>query len=328
MSRIGVFVCQCGTNIGGVVNTQEVAEYASTLPNVVHVENNKYTCSDPNQKQIKEAIEQNNLDRIVVAACSPSMHELTWQKLLSQTSVNPYMLEVANIREQCSWVHTDKEEATAKAKDLLKMAVAKVEKDTPLHTEQIPITKRALIVGGGIAGMQAALDIADAGYQVTIVERKPTIGGKMPKIDKTFPTLDCAACICTPKMSEVGNHPNITIKVLSNVEKVEGFVGNFQVTIREKAKYVDHNLCTGCGMCTTKCPEKRFPMSSTKTWDVEPLYTKPSNRQCLLSPSSMPNTAENSLKENAVFVQKSAPREPSITLMKIKLRPKPMAPLF
>ena len=151
MSRIGVFVCQCGTNIGGVVNTQEVAEYASTLPNVVHVENNKYTCSDPNQKQIKEAIEQNNLDRIVVAACSPSMHELTWQKLLSQTSVNPYMLEVANIREQCSWVHTDKEEATAKAKDLLKMAVAKVEKDTPLHTEQIPITKRALIVGGGIA---------------------------------------------------------------------------------------------------------------------------------------------------------------------------------
>ena len=172
---------------------------------------------------------------------------------LAQTSVNPYMLEVANIREQCSWVHTDKEEATAKAKDLLKMAVAKVEKAKPLHTQQIPITKRALVVGGGIAGMQAALDIADAGYQVTIVERKPTIGGKMPKIDKTFPTLDCAACICTPKMSEVGNHPNITIKILSEVEKVEGYVGNFQVTIREKAKYIDHNLCTGCGMCTTKC---------------------------------------------------------------------------
>lgn len=259
MSRIGVFVCQCGTNIGGVVNTQEVAEYASTLPHVVHVENNKYTCSDPNQKQIKEAIEENRLDRIVVAACSPAMHELTWQKLLAQTSVNPYMLEVANIREQCSWVHTDKAEATAKAKDLLKMAVAKVEKAKPLHTQQIPITKRALIVGGGIAGMQAALDIADAGYQVTIVERKPTIGGKMPKIDKTFPTLDCAACICTPKMSEVGNHPNITIKILSEVEKVDGFVGNFQVTIREKAKYVDHNLCTGCGMCTTKCPEKNIP---------------------------------------------------------------------
>lgn len=274
MSRIGVFVCQCGTNIGGVVDTQEVAEFAATLPHVVHVENNKYTCSDPNQSQIKQAIEEHDLDRIVVAACSPAMHELTWQKLLAQTTVNPYMLEVANLREQCSWVHTDKREATDKAKDLVKMAVAKVECNKPLHTQQIPITKRALIVGGGIAGMQAALDIADAGYQVTIVERKPTIGGKMPKIDKTFPTLDCAACICTPKMSEVGNHPNITIKILSEVEKVDGYIGNFQVTIREKAKYVDHNLCTGCGLCTTKCPSKKIPNEFNEYMGFRPAIYK------------------------------------------------------
>ena len=259
MSRIGVFVCHCGSNIGGVVDCEAVRDYAATLPNVVHAEDNKYTCSDPGQAKIKEAIEKYDLDRIVVAACSPSMHETTWRALLSQTKINPYMLEVANLREQCSWVHTDKAEATEKAKDLVKMAVAKVDRNQPLTTREIPINKRALIVGGGIAGMQAALDIADAGYPVTIVEREPTIGGKMPKLDKTFPTMDCSACICTPKMSEVGAHPNITVKILSEVEKVEGYVGNFQVTIREHAKYVNHDVCTGCGLCTTKCPSKKIP---------------------------------------------------------------------
>ncbi len=263
MSRIGVFVCQCGSNIGGIVDCQSVADFAMTLPNVVHVENNKYTCSDPGQAQIIDAIEEHDLDRIVVAACSPSMHEQTWQNLLAKTKVNPYMLEVANLREQCSWVHTDKAEATEKAKDLVKMAVAKVDRNQPLFTEQIPIHKRALVVGGGIAGMQAALDIADAGYQVTIVERNSTIGGKMPRLDKTFPTMDCSACICTPKMSEVGKHPNITVKVLSEVEKVDGYVGNFEVTIREHAKYVDFDTCTGCGLCTTKCPSKKIP----NEWD-------------------------------------------------------------
>ncbi len=242
-----------------MVDCAAVRDFAATLPNGVHAEDNKYTCSDPGQAQIKETIEKYNLDRIVVAACSPSMHEQTWRNLLSQTSINPYMLEVANLREQCSWVHTDKAEATAKACDLVKMAVAKVERAQPLFTQQIPINKRALIIGGGIAGMTAALDIADAGYQVTVVEREPTIGGKMPKLDKTFPTMDCSACICTPKMSEVGAHPNITVKTLSEVEKVEGYVGNFQVSIREKAKYVDYDKCTGCGLCTTKCPTKGIP---------------------------------------------------------------------
>lgn len=259
MSRIGVFVCWCGSNIGGVVDCPAVVEYAATLPNVVHAEDNKYTCSDPGQAKIKEAIEQYNLDRIVIAACSPAMHELTWRNLLKDTKINPYMLEVANLREQCSWVHTDKAEATAKAKDLVMMAVAKVDRNVPLFTEQIPVNKNALIIGGGIAGITAALDIADAGYKVTIVERLPTIGGKMPMLDKTFPTMDCSACISTPKMSEAGNHPNIALKTLSEVEKVEGFVGNFEVTIREKAKYVDYDKCTGCGMCTTKCPTKKIP---------------------------------------------------------------------
>lgn len=256
MSRIGVFVCYCGSNIAGTVDVEAVKDYAATLPNVVHAETNKYTCSDPGQAGIKESIAKYNIDRVVVAACSPRMHEQTWRKLLADTAVNPYMLEVANLREQCSWVHKDKAAGTAKAKDLVKMAVAKVDHNQPLFTQQIPVNKRALIVGGGIAGMQAALDIADAGYQVTVVERRPSIGGKMPMLDKTFPTMDCSACICTPKMSEVGAHPNITLKTLSEVEKVEGYVGNFEVTIREKAKYIDYNMCTGCGLCTTKCPTK------------------------------------------------------------------------
>lgn len=256
MSRIGVFVCYCGSNIAGTVDVEAVAEAARALPNVVYVETNKYTCSDPGQASIKQAIEDHDLDRIVMGTCSPRMHELTWRKLLSETKVNPYMLEVANLREQVSWVHKNKAEGTAKAIDLIKMAVAKVDRDSVLHSVQIPITDRALVIGGGIAGMQAALDIADAGHPVTLVERKPSIGGKMPQLDKTFPTMDCSACICTPKMSEVGAHPLIDVRSYSEVENVSGYVGNFEVTIREKAKYVNYDSCTGCGTCETKCPTK------------------------------------------------------------------------
>ncbi len=256
MSRIGVFVCYCGSNIAATVDVERVAEAARLLPHVVYVETNKYTCSEPGQASIREAIKKYDLDRVVIGSCSPRMHELTWRKLLADTPVNPYMLEVANLREQCSWVHKDIEEGTRKALDLVKMAVAKVDRNQSLSTTQIPIHKRALIVGGGIAGMQAALDIADAGYEVTIVERKPSIGGKMVMLDKTFPTMDCSACICTPKMSEVGNHPNITLKTYAEVQGVSGYVGNFEVTIREKAKYIDYDTCTGCGLCETKCPTK------------------------------------------------------------------------
>ena len=256
MSRIGVFLCYCGSNIAGTVDVEAVAEMARTLPDVVYVETNKYTCSDPGQEGVKNAIIEKGIDRVVVGACSPRMHEPTWRKLLADTPVNPYMLEVANLREQCSWVHKDKEIATEKAKDLVKMAVAKVARLQPLHSIEIPVHKKALVIGGGIAGMQTALDIADAGFQVTIVERETSLGGKMVMLDKTFPTMDCSACICTPKMSEVGNHPNITVKSYSEVENVSGYIGNFEVTIREKAKYIDYDKCTGCGACETKCPQK------------------------------------------------------------------------
>lgn len=256
MSRIGVFICHCGSNIASTVDVEKVAEVAATLPGVIYSTHNKYTCSDPGQQSIREAIVEHDLDRIVIGSCSPRMHELTFRKMLSTTQVNPYMLEVANLREQCSWVHKDKEEGTAKAIDLVKMAVAKVDRNQGLFSTRIPVNKRALVIGAGIAGMQAALDIADAGHQVTLVERKPSIGGKMVMLDKTFPTMDCSACICTPKMSDVGAHPNITLKAYAEVEAVTGYVGNFDVTIREKAKYIDYSVCTGCGLCETKCPSK------------------------------------------------------------------------
>lgn len=256
MSRIGVFLCHCGSNIAGTVDIAQVAEAAKNFPHVVFVDDNKYTCSEPGQLSVKTAIEEHNLDRIVIGSCSPRMHEQTFRKMLTETTVNPYMLEIANIREQCSWVHKDKESGTLKAIDLVRMAAAKVDRNTPLFSNEIPITKRALVVGGGIAGIQAALDIADAGFPVTIVEKESSIGGKMVMLDKTFPTMDCSACICAPKMNEAGAHPNIEIMTVSEVEEVTGYIGNFTVTIRQKAKYVDYDMCTGCGLCETKCPTK------------------------------------------------------------------------
>ncbi|MCL1879765.1 MAG: CoB--CoM heterodisulfide reductase iron-sulfur subunit A family protein [Actinomycetia bacterium] len=256
MSRIGVIVCHCGSNIAATVDVEQVVQVAKTLPHVAYAADNKYTCSDQGQQAIKEAIVEHRLDRIVIGSCSPRMHELTFRKMLSQTDINPYMLEIANLREQCSWVHKNKAEGTAKAIDLIKMAVAKCDRDQPLFTMSIPVNKRALVIGGGIAGMQAALDIADAGYPVTLVEKEPSLGGKMVMLDKTFPTMDCSACICTPKMADVGSHPNITVKSLAEVEQISGYVGNFEVTIRERAKYIDYSLCTGCGLCETKCPTK------------------------------------------------------------------------
>lgn len=256
MSRIGVFLCHCGSNIAATVDIEKVAEAAKTFPNVVFVDDNKYTCSEPGQLSVKDAVAEHNLDRIVIGSCSPRMHELTFRKMLTETKVNPYMLEIANLREHCSWVHKDKAIGTEKAIDLVRMAAAKVDRNIPLYTSEIPLTKRALVVGGGIAGIQAALDIADAGYPVTLVEKKSSIGGKMVMLDKTFPTMDCSACICAPKMNEAGAHPNIEIMSLSEVEEVTGYIGNFTVKIRQKAKYVNYDLCTGCGLCEQKCPTK------------------------------------------------------------------------
>ncbi|MBS1115699.1 MAG: 4Fe-4S ferredoxin, iron-sulfur binding domain protein [candidate division NC10 bacterium] len=256
MARTGVFVCWCGSNIAKTVDVERVAAEAGTLPGVVHAAHYKYMCSEPGQALVRQAIAEHRLDRIVVAACSPRLHEPTFRKCIAQTGLNPFMAEMANIREHCSWVHGDRDTATAKAIDLTRMAAARIRRNEPLSQTEIPITKKALVVGGGIAGIQAALDIAEAGYQVTLVERTPSIGGRMAQFDKTFPTLDCAACILTPKMVECASNPNIRIVSYAEVEEVSGYVGNFAVKIRRRARGVDMEKCTGCGVCYEKCPVK------------------------------------------------------------------------
>ncbi|MBE6910943.1 MAG: CoB--CoM heterodisulfide reductase iron-sulfur subunit A family protein [Ruminococcaceae bacterium] len=259
MQRIGVFVCWCGSNIAGTVDVKAVAEALKNEPGVVFSTNYQYMCSQAGQDMIKAAIVEHKLGGIVVCSCSPRMHEATFRKTASQAGINPYMVEIANIREQCSWVHKDMATGTEKAIILGKAAVAKVNLNTPLTPGESPVTKRALVIGGGIAGIQTALDIADAGFPVDIVETKPTIGGKMAQLDKTFPTLDCAACILTPKMVEVAQHENIRIFSYSEVSEIKGFVGNFDVTIKRKARYVKEDICTGCGACVEKCPMKKIP---------------------------------------------------------------------
>ena len=259
MQRIGVFVCWCGSNIAATVDVQKVSDTLAKEPGVVFSTNYQYMCSQSGQEMIQEAIREHKLTGIVVCSCSPRMHETTFRKTAEAAGINPYMVEIANIREQCSWVHKDKEVATEKAVVLGRAAIAKVHLNAPLTAGQSPVIKRALVIGGGIAGIQTALDIADAGFEVDIVEKKPTIGGKMTQIDKTFPTLDCAACILTPKMVDVAQNDKIRIFSYSEVDSVKGFVGNFNVTIRRKARFVDEDKCTGCGLCTEKCPQKKVP---------------------------------------------------------------------
>ncbi|MGQ9546474.1 MAG: FAD-dependent oxidoreductase [Dehalococcoidia bacterium] len=255
MARIGVFLCHCGSNIAGSVNIPEVVEAARKLAHVVYVEDNKFTCSDPGQASIQRAIKEHQLNRVVIGACSPRMHEVTFRRTVAGAGLNPYLLEIANLREHCSWVHPDQvKEATAKAVDLVRKAVARVVWQEPLTPKHVGITRRALVIGGGIAGIQASLDIADAGYEVILVEREPSIGGHMAQLDKTFPTLDCSACILTPKMTTVGQHPNIRLMSYSEVEGVSGYVGNFRVKIRNKSRYIDVTKCTGCGECAKVCP--------------------------------------------------------------------------
>ena len=259
MQRIGVFVCWCGSNIAGTVDVKAVAEALKNEPGVVYSADYQYMCSQAGQNLIKDAIAEHRLTGVVVCSCSPRMHEATFRKTAASAGINPYMVEIANIREQCSWVHKDMPTGTAKAIILGKAAVAKVNLNTPLTPGESPVTKRALVIGGGIAGIQTALDIADAGFPVDVVETKPTIGGKMAQLDKTFPTLDCAACILTPKMVDVAQNEKIRIFSYSEVTQVKGFVGNFDVTIKRKARYVKEDVCTGCGLCTEKCPQKKIP---------------------------------------------------------------------
>lgn len=257
MPKIGVFVCHCGSNIASTVDVKQVADALKNERGVVFAADYQYMCSENGQKLIKNAIAEYSLDGVVVCSCSPRMHESTFRKTAEDAGLNPYMVEIANIREHCSWIHKDVLTATQKAIVLGKAAVAKVTLNTPLTAEESNVEKRALVIGGGIAGIQTALDIAEAGYKVDIVEKKPTIGGKMAQLDKTFPTLDCAACILTPKMVEAAKHENISIYTYSEIDSVKGFVGNFDVTIKKKARYVNENLCSGCGECTIKCPSRK-----------------------------------------------------------------------
>lgn len=259
MQKIGVFVCWCGSNIAATVDVEAVSQALSKEPGVVFSTNYQYMCSQTGQDLIQEKVRELGLSGVVVCSCSPRMHENTFRKTCEKAGLNPYMVEIANIREQCSWIHKDKAEATKKAIILGRAAIAKVMLNAPLQAGTSPVKKRALVIGGGIAGIQTALDIADAGFEVDIVEKKPTIGGKMTQIDKTFPTLDCAACILTPKMVDCAQNEKIHIYAYSEVAAVKGFVGNFKVTIRKKARFVDTTKCTGCGLCTEKCPQKKVP---------------------------------------------------------------------
>ena len=254
--RIGVFICHCGSNIAGTVNVEALTEFAQALDAVVLARNYVFMCSDPGQELIRNDIREFGLNRVVVAACSPIMHEATFRRVLEEAGINPYLLEIANIREHCSWVTEDKDLATEKAKALLSAAVRRVYYHQPLETRKVPINPDTLVVGGGIAGIQAALEIADSGHKVYLVEKTPSIGGHMIQLDKTFPTLDCSSCILTPKMTQVGSHPFIELMSYSQVEEVSGYIGNFKVKIRQKARFVSAEECNGCGLCQEKCPIK------------------------------------------------------------------------
>ena len=252
-NKIGVFVCHCGINIASTVDVKELVEYAKTLDGVVTSKEYKYMCSDVGANLIKDSIKKDKLDSVVIASCSPRMHEHTFRGVVEAGGVNAFNLEIANIREQCSWAHTDKKEATAKAKALIRGAVAKAKLLEPLESSFVKVTPAALVIGGGISGIQSALDLAEEGHKVYLVEKSPTIGGRMAQLDKTFPTLDCSGCILTPKMMEVSNHPNIELLTYSEVVGVDGSIGNYTVKVKKKARYVDMEKCTGCGDCVEAC---------------------------------------------------------------------------
>ena len=261
--RIGVYICHCGLNIAGTVNVSEVREFISRAPGVLIARDYKFMCSDPGQALIREDIQQLGVNRVVVAACSPLMHELTFRKAAMKAGLNRYLVQIANIREHCSWIHDDVRMATEKAKALVMAAVRRVALHQPLEPLRAEINPNVLVVGAGIAGIQAALEIAESGSTVYLVEREPTIGGRMGQFDKTFPTLDCAACILTPKMVSVGQRENIKLLSYSEVSGFSGYIGNFKVKVRRKARFVDESKCTGCGQCWSICPATRAPRKRT-----------------------------------------------------------------
>jgi heterodisulfide reductase subunit A len=259
--RIGVYVCDCGFNIAGVVNVPDVVEFARALTGVTVAREYKFMCSSPGQDLIKEDLREGRVNRVLVASCSPHLHEVTFQGVAEEAGTNPFLVHMVNIREQVAWVTEDPEEATAKAKALVAAGVARLARHSPLERKRIPVRDEIVIIGGGIAGIQAALTAADAGRHVYLVEREPSIGGHMARFDKTFPTLDCAACILTPKMTAVKDHPNIELLAYSEVVEVDGYVGNFTLKVRHKPRYVDEEACVGCFECIEQCvyKEPKFP---------------------------------------------------------------------
>lgn len=259
MPRTGVFICHCGLNIASRVDVPKVLKGVESLPDVVFAYDYRFMCSSPGQNLIKEAIKEHRLNRVVIGACSPDMHLPTFQRAILYEGLNPYLISIANIREQCSWVTEEREEATAKAIDLVTRQIKRVSRQDPLTDIDVQLNKTTLVIGGGIAGIQAALDIAEGDRKVILVEKSPSIGGRMAQLDETFPTLDCSQCIMTPKMVDVAQHPNITLYTYSELEDVEGYVGNFRVKIRRKARYVDEEACTACGECWNACPVQNNP---------------------------------------------------------------------
>ncbi|MDK2873454.1 MAG: heterodisulfide reductase subunit [Desulfomicrobiaceae bacterium] len=257
--RIGVFICHCGSNIAGTVDVVAVAQAAAKFPEVAYATDTMYACSEPGQEAIVQAVKEHQLDGVVVASCTPRMHEPTFRRTVERAGINRYFFEMANIREHVSWIGKNAERNTVKAIELVRMAVEKLRRNRPLIPKRFDVVKRVLVIGGGVAGIQAALDCADGGQEVVLVEREQSIGGKMAKLDKTFPTIDCSSCVLGPKMVDVGQHPKITLHTLAEIESVSGYVGNFQVTIRKKARFVDWSKCTGCGLCMEKCPSRKAP---------------------------------------------------------------------
>jgi heterodisulfide reductase subunit A len=290
--RVGVFICHCGNNIAGTIDVARVAEETRKIPGVAYATTYMYTCSEPGQNEIKEAITREGLDRVVVAACSPRMHELTFRRTVEKAGLNRYFFEMANIREHISWIGENKDLNTLKATEAVRMAVAKVMQDKPLYSTSFKVNKRVLVIGGGVAGMQAALDCADGGLEVLLVEKSPSVGGMMARLDKTFPTIDCSICILGPKMVDVAQHDKITLHAYSEIEEIKGYVGNYQIKIRKKATYVDWSKCTGCGACMEKCPSKNsydafnfgvaptrainipFPQAIPKKAKIDPNYCR------------------------------------------------------
>ena len=254
MKRVGVFICHCGRNISANIDIEKLVKEIREHPGVVYCEDYKYMCSDPGQVMIKEKLKEIELDSIVVASCSPLLHEVTFRRAVQEAGLNPYLLEMANIREQCSWIHADGAEATKKAIGIIKATVEKAKYNDALEPAKIPVTPRALVLGGGIAGIQTALDIANSGYEVVLIERSPSIGGHMAQLSETFPTLDCSQCILTPKMVDAAHQEKIKLCTYSELEGVSGSVGNFHVRLKKKASYVDNKKCNGCADCEPACP--------------------------------------------------------------------------